>query len=277
VNGVYSLTVRDVGKTYRGGTAALSKIGFDIMPGEVVALLGPNGSGKSTLFRCIVGLEKADSGEIQISGVNVIAARGRKLQDIRTHVGLVFQKFNLVESLSVFHNVLFGAMGRTHNPLNWLPGTASHTERMRAMECLERVKLDHLADRKASALSGGQQQRVAIARMLMQDPKIILADEPVASLDPKAGQEVMDLLLDIARERGLTVVCILHQLDFAMKYADRILGLNAGKLILDSRKSELERGTLEALYGMKGFNELTEQPNIDVWNNESHVLTGGVV
>jgi phosphonate transport system ATP-binding protein len=276
VNGVYSLTVRDVGKTYRGGTAALSKISFDVTSGEVVALLGPNGSGKSTLFRCIVGLEKADSGEIQIDGVNVIAARGRKLQDIRTHVGLVFQKFNLVESLSVFHNVLFGAMGRSHNPLNWLPGTASNMERMRAMECLERVKLDHLADRKASALSGGQQQRVAIARMLMQDPKIILADEPVASLDPKAGQEVMDLLLDIARERGLTVVCILHQLDFAMKYADRILGLNAGKLILDSRKSELERGTLEALYGMN-FNELTEQPDIDVWNNESHVLTGGMV
>jgi phosphonate transport system ATP-binding protein len=245
---MFSLTVNKLCKTYTNGTVALSEVSFEISPGEIVVLLGPNGSGKSTLFRSIVGLEKATSGNIIIDGMDIAQVSGRKLRSIRTRVGLVFQKFNLVENLSAFHNVLFGAMGRTRSPLNWLPIMASNEERTRAMICLERVNLRHLADRRADALSGGQQQRVAIARMLMQDPEIILADEPVASLDPKAGQEVMDLLWDIVKERGLTVVCTLHQLDFAYKYADRIIGLRNGRLVMDDLAADTNLEKLARLY-----------------------------
>ncbi len=243
-----SVAAQDVVKRFPGGTIALAGVDLRIEPGERVVLLGPNGSGKSTLLRCMVGLEPISSGSIRIGDVEVTTARGRLLRETRGQVGFVFQHFNLVGSLSVFHNVLHGALGRTHGMASWWPLTAPQKERDQAMTCLGRVGLDHLAERRADTLSGGQKQRLALARTLMQRPRLMLADEPVANLDPKAGREVMELLWSIAREQGLTIICALHQLDLARQYGDRLVGLHQGRVVLDSPVGLVGRNELEHLY-----------------------------
>ncbi|MGK7928642.1 MAG: phosphonate ABC transporter ATP-binding protein [Spirulina sp.] len=243
-----SLTVRQLSKTYRNGTIALKNVNFRARPGEGIVLLGSNGSGKSTLLRCIVGLEKVSGGSIHVGNATIETATKNQLRLLRRQMGLVFQQFNLVGSLSAFHNVLQGALGRSTGPRYWFPATAPQRERERVMQCLDRVKLAHLAGQRVDTLSGGQQQRVAIARMLMQDPSLILVDEPVASLDPQAGREAMDLLWDIVRERQLTVVCTLHQLDLARDYADRIIGLRDGEVQIDAPPHQLNPRDLHWLY-----------------------------
>lgn len=251
-----SLKIEQLSKVYENGTTALSNVSFSALPGEGIVLLGANGSGKSTLLRCIVGLEQATSGKILIGDCAINTINQRKLRQVRRKVGLVFQRFNLVGSLSTFHNVLHGALGRSRGPRYWFPATAPRQERQRAMYCLERVNLAHLAQQRADTLSGGQQQRVAIARTLMQDPDLLLVDEPVASLDPKAGREVMDLLWDIVQERGLTVVCSLHQIHLAREYADRIIGLKAGRIFLDQSAIDLGKEELDELYQWQQQKEL---------------------
>lgn len=243
-----SLSVSNLCKRFPDGTQALKDVSFEVTPGERVVLLGANGSGKSTLMGCAVRLEEATSGSVSIGGIETTKARGRRLREVRRGVGTVFQQFHLVGNLSVFHNTLHGALGRNRGPRGWFPATAPAGERRRAMECLERVDLDHLAERRADTLSGGQQQRTALARMLMQDPQLVLADEPVASLDPTAGRKVMDLLWEIGHERRMTVVCTLHQLDLALDYAERIIGLKDGRVVLDRPVAEVDRRELEALY-----------------------------
>lgn len=242
------VTAQDVEKRFPGGTVALAGVDLTVEPGERVVLLGPNGSGKSTMLRCIVGLEPVSSGSIRIGEVEVTTARGRLLRQTRGQVGFVFQRFNLVGSLSVFHNVLHGALGRTRSIASWWPITAPQQERDEAMACLGRVGLDHLATRRADTLSGGQQQRLAMARTLMQRPRLILADEPVANLDPRAGREVMELLWSIGREQGLTIICALHQLDLARQYGDRLVGLHQGRVVLDTPGGLVDRLQLERLY-----------------------------
>jgi phosphonate transport system ATP-binding protein len=239
--------VREVAKNYPDGTRVLEAVDFSIAPGEGVVLLGANGCGKSTLLRCMLGLEPLSKGSITIGGVDVGRARGGELRRLRAGIGSVFQQFNLVGNLSVFQNVLFGRLGR-HGLIRSLTATASQGARDRAMESLDRVGLAHLAGRRTDTLSGGQQQRVAIARMLMQEARIVFADEPVASLDPRAGREVMDLLFEIVRERGLTVVCVLHQLDLARTYADRIIGLKGGRVAVDAAPAAVPDAALAALY-----------------------------
>jgi len=161
--------------------------------------------------------------------------------------------------LSVFQNVLFGALGEVKTPFHTFATFASNELRNKAMECLCRVGLAHLARKRADQLSGGQKQRVAIARMLMQDPKIVLADEPIASLDPKAGREVMDLLFDIVREKKLTVVCILHQLEIAMQYSDRIIALKNGQVVIDENREAIEVGAFDCLYDQE-LTDVQEEP-----------------
>ncbi len=243
-----SLKISDLTKVYPNGTVALDQVSFSAQPGEGIVLLGANGSGKSTLLRCILGLETATSGDISIGNWQLSQLNAQQLRQMRSQVGMVFQKFHLVGSLSAFHNVLHGALGRSSSPRYWFPATAPEIERKRAMECLDRVNLSHIAKQRADTLSGGQQQRVAIARTLMQHPKLILVDEPVASLDPQAGREVMDLLWSIVKEQGLTVICTLHQLEFAKEYSDRIIGLQNGKIHMDTTVKSLEDQDLTLLY-----------------------------
>jgi phosphonate transport system ATP-binding protein len=242
------ITVHNLSKSFPDGTVALDGVDVSIEPGERVVLLGPNGSGKSTLLRCAVGLEKATSGRIAVGVVEATSARGRRLREVRRRIGFVFQHSNLVGNLSAFHNVLHGSLGRSRGPWCWHPATAPKEERHKALVCLERVELGHLAARRASQLSGGERQRVALARVLMQEPEMILADEPVASLDPKAGKQVMDLLWELARERGLTIVCTLHQVDLAREYAERLVGLRDGRVMFDGRADAIDRDALRRLY-----------------------------
>jgi len=231
-----ALQVRGLNKTFARGIRALDDVSLTVHKGEMVALLGPSGSGKSTLIRHLSGLVTSDpkGGHVEAMGLTV-QSQGRlsnNVRDVRSRVGVVFQQFNLVGRLSVMTNVLMGSLARVPDwrTLTFLFGKE---EKRRAMAALERVGLAQFAWQRASTLSGGQQQRVAIARTLMQDPEIILADEPIASLDPESATRVMELLLRINEEDGITVVVSLHQVEFALRYCRRVIALQLGRVIYD--------------------------------------------
>ena len=237
-------------KAFPNGHRALDGVDLRVEPGESVALVGSNGAGKSTLLRCLVRLVEPTEGRMSIDGADVRAAGRSELRRIRADVGFVFQKYPLVSRVSAFHNVLHGAMGR-QGARCLSPLSAPRDVRREAMECLDRVGLADLATQRAGTLSGGQQQRVAVARMLLQRPRLILADEPVASLDPVAGVEVMELLRDVATERGLTVIAALHQLDYAIRFTERIVGLHGGRLKLDRTSADCLAVDLVGIYDSK--------------------------
>jgi phosphonate transport system ATP-binding protein len=242
------LRVQDVHVSYRS-LQVLQGVSFDLHRGEGAVLLGANGCGKSTLMRTLNGLQRATRGRIEIDGRDITQLPGRALRAARRDMGYVFQQFGLVPQLTAFQNVLFGVMGqRPLGILGCLNLTASSEDRDAAMHCLDRVGLADRAKHRPTELSGGQQQRVAIARMLMQRPQIVIADEPVASLDPKAGREVLALLWRIVEEEGLTLLCTLHQLDLAEEFASRVIGLRAGRVAIDASLDRLNRAELEALY-----------------------------
>ena len=232
---------------------ALDEVTLDIRPGEMVALIGASGSGKSTLLRHIAGLARGDGetdGVVEVHGAPV-QARGRLAAGIRrtrAGIGFVFQQFNLVGRLPVMTNVLTGALGRV--PL-WrsILGLFPHADRALAWEALERVGIADKAWVRASSLSGGQQQRAAIARTLVQKARVILADEPIASLDPEASRRVMDTLAAINAEDGVTVVVSLHQVDFALRYCPRIVALKKGSVVYDGPSAALTQRLLRDLYG----------------------------
>jgi len=227
-----------------GGRAALLDIAFDVHAGEMLALLGPSGAGKTTLFRCLAGLSPPDAGTVLLRGRDVAHLRGRE----RRHVAVVFQQFNLVGRLSALDNVLAGRLG--HVPA-WrgILRRFARADLLLALACLERVGLLEHAHQRADTLSGGQQQRVAIARALAQQPDVIIADEPVASLDPRIGAGILELLKSICHGDGVAVVCSLHQPELARRYADRVLGLRAGRIVVDLPAAALDQAALDALYG----------------------------
>jgi len=243
------IEIADLGKTYPGATApALTEVSLSVGRGEVVVLLGLSGSGKSTLLRHIDGLETPTTGSVVALGESVPALRGRALRSLRGRIGFIFQQFELVGPLTVLENVLTGSLATLRGPRVGIRSyPRSHRER--ALGHLDRVGLLDRAYQRADTLSGGQQQRVAIARALMQDPEILLADEPVASLDPESSGQVMSLIREIAAERGLTVVCSLHQVDLALGWGDRIVGLRAGRVVLDTRTDDLTKDQVMEIYG----------------------------
>jgi phosphonate transport system ATP-binding protein len=242
------LAVEGAVKTFDGESRVLDDVSFSIPHGQAVALIGHNGSGKSTLLRCCLRLIEPTAGRIRILDSDVSAARGRALHAVRSRVGFIFQQHNLVPRLCALTNVLHGAQARRKGPRVWFQSLARSEDRKEAMHCLDRVGLAHLAERRADQLSGGESQRVAIARALMQRPRIVMADEPVASLDPSAGEEVMRLFLDLIRDEGLTLVFISHNLEHALRYADRILGLRGGRLTLDESAERQSVSDLRGLY-----------------------------
>lgn len=229
------------------GTTALAGVDLDVARGELLVLLGLSGSGKSTLLRCLNGLHRPTSGEVTVAGTRVDRASGRELRRLRTGVGFVFQQFNLVGRLTCLENVLIGGLGRVRGPRY---GVSTYPRRMReeALAQIERVGLGEVAYQRADTLSGGQQQRVAIARTLLQQPQLVLADEPVASLDPENAGAVMDLLVRVCAEEGLTVVCTLHQVDLALGWADRLVGLRHGEKVLDRPAAGLTRDDAMSVY-----------------------------
>ncbi|WP_413378537.1 phosphonate ABC transporter ATP-binding protein [Alkalihalobacillus sp. 1P02AB] len=253
------IQVNHLSKTYSNGVEALKDVHFEIKQGEKVVLLGHNGSGKSSLFRCISQFEKPTTGNVLVNGTDMTNLSRRKLRKYRRQIGVVFQHFNLVYNLSVFQNVLFGAMGRVAFYPQVFAPFASSEIRMEAMKCLEQVGLSELANRRADELSGGQKQRVAIARMLMQKPSIVLADEPIASLDPKAGKEIMALLKEVTESNGMTVISILHHIDIALEFGDRVIALKQGEKVLDFPVSQIERHSLSRLYDLEELDKREEE------------------
>ncbi|MGV0744813.1 phosphonate ABC transporter ATP-binding protein [Mycolicibacterium sp. XJ870] len=243
-----AIDVTNLRVRYRRTTAdALAGLNLQVAQGQTVALIGTNGAGKSTLLRCLVRLIEPAEGTIAIGGTDVTALSRGKLRAVRRDVGFVFQRFHLIPRLSAFHNVVHGGMGRRGTRCAW-PLTSPSDIRADAMECLDRVGLSAFADRRVENLSGGQQQRVAIARMLMQRPSIILADEPVASLDPASAQAVMELMCSIAAERNVTVVMALHQIELALRYSDRVVGLRNGVVEFDRPAADCDAVQLNPVF-----------------------------
>ena len=232
--GMPVVEVTNLVKTFDNGRVrALDDVTFSVPEGQLCVIIGLSGSGKSTLLRHLNGLHSPTSGSVTVLGERVDQLKGKRLRQLRSQVGFVFQQFNIVGRLSCLENVLSGALGRVWGPRM---GVLSYPRSLReeALQQLERVGLGDRAFQRTDTLSGGQQQRVAIARTLMQKPKIVLADEPVASLDPEISGQVMDVLFQACVEDQITVLCSLHQVDLAMGWAGRLIGLQDGKVVLDS-------------------------------------------
>ena len=244
-------SVRDVSKTF-GARKALNGVSVEVGAGEMVALIGPSGSGKSTLLRSITGLQSIDAGAgtITVFG-EVVQKNGRVTGQVRTarqKLGMIFQQFNLVGRLSLFSNVMLGALGRIPGWKGAL-GLWPSADKRKAMEALHRVGVSDYAAQRANTLSGGQQQRGAIARALVQGAQAILADEPVASLDPVSARKVMELLVELNQRDGLGVIVTLHQVDYAIRYCDRVIALQAGKVVYDGPSTGLDTKRLIDIYG----------------------------
>lgn len=241
------LTLENVEKSF-AAAAAVNGVSLEIQHGQFVAVIGRSGAGKSTLIRMINRLVQPSSGRIMFDGVDVTKLRGEALRRWRGQAAMIFQNFNLAPRLDVLTNVLVGA-SLDVSQLRRLIGAYRREDRLRAARLLENLGLLEKALERAERLSGGQQQRVAIARALMQRPKLILADEPVASLDPHNSAVVMDALRHINREQGITVLCNLHSLEIARAYADRIVALRAGRVVFDGRPNELDERVVQDVYG----------------------------
>jgi len=242
------LVIENVTKIYDNGFKALDNVSFEVPDGQFVALIGLSGSGKSTLLRCINRLIEPTSGRIIWNGQDVTAISDEEIRYLRRRIGFIFQQFNLVKRSLVLTNVLSGRLGYT-NPLFSLMNYFPSADKERALANLQRVGIGNQAYKKASELSGGQQQRVAIARALMQDPELMLADEPVASLDPATSHGVMKYLENLNKEDGLTVLCSLHFLSLARTYADRVIALKDGKLEFDGGPDEIDNTRFKEIYG----------------------------
>jgi phosphonate transport system ATP-binding protein len=244
------LKVEHLSKTYPNGTQAITDVSFEVADGEFLAVIGLSGSGKSTLLRCINRLIDPTSGTVTWDGVDVTAAQGAELRRIRRQIGMIFQQFNLVKRSPVITNVLAGRLGYV-NPLQSLLGYFSAEDQARAMASLEQVGLTDKAHVRADSLSGGQQQRVGVARALMQDPKLILADEPVASLDPVLAHSILKYLEQLNKERKVTVLCSLHFLDLVHRYATRAIALKDGKVVFEGLPQEIDDAQFKAIYGQE--------------------------
>ncbi len=242
------LKIENLTKIYENGFKALDNISLDIPDGQFVSIIGLSGSGKSTLLRCINRLIDPTDGRILWDGLDVTAATDDELRQIRRRIGMIFQQFNLVKRSSVMTNVLSGRLGYI-NPVYSLINYVPRQEKVRAIEALERVGIADKAGNRASALSGGQQQRVGIARALMQEPELMLADEPVASLDPATSHSVMKYLVQLNKEDGITILCSLHFLSLARAYADRVVALKDGKIEFDGLPSEIDDERFKMIYG----------------------------
>lgn len=244
------LKVENLTKVYPNGTQALKNVSFEVEEGEFLAVIGLSGSGKSTLLRCINRLIEPTSGKIFWDDLDITAASGAEIRKVRRQIGMVFQQFNLVKRSSVYTNVLSGRLGyvNTFSSLFYLFSDEDHK---RAMSSLEQVGLGDKAHVRADSLSGGQQQRVGIARALMQEPRLILADEPVASLDPVLAHSILKYLEQLNKERGITILCSLHFLDLVHRYATRAIALKDGELVFQGLPKEIDDDQFKAIYGQE--------------------------
>lgn len=242
------LEFQNVSKSYTNGVHALKNVSFTVSEGEFISIIGTSGSGKSTILRSINKLIPINDGKIIFDNESVSDQKGKNLKHLRRKIGIIFQNYNLVYSLSVLQNVLHGCLGYMGG-IKGIAGIYSEEDKKRAISLLEELGMEQFCYNRASDLSGGQKQRVGIARAIMQNPKLLLCDEPIASLDPSSARTIMDLLKDMTQKRNIACIVNLHQLDAAVKYSTKIIGLSKGQIVFYGKPSELTDEVIERIYG----------------------------
>ncbi|WP_277296508.1 phosphonate ABC transporter ATP-binding protein [Succinatimonas hippei] len=250
-----------VSKIYSNGVHALKNVSFEIKEGEFVSIIGPSGSGKSTLLRAVNQLITISEGKIILDDEEISKQKGKDLRNQRRKVGMIFQNYNLVYSLSVLQNVLHGRLGYMSG-LNGILGRYKEEDKIEALNLLNELGLKDFAYNRAADLSGGQKQRVGIARAIMQNPKILLCDEPIASLDPSSAKTIMDLLKSMTAKRNIACLVNLHQLDVAVNYSTRIIGLSKGQIMFNDNPENLNAAMIEKIYG-------TSRENLMIGNTQN--------
>ena len=243
-----TLQIQDLTKQYTRGQSVLQGVSLALDSEGITAVIGPSGAGKSTLLRCINRLVEPTSGRVIFHGTDLVALHGRELREYRRRIGMVFQEFNLVERLSVIENLLSGRLGYVPPWRAWLRRFLEEDIR-RAFDLLEQLGLREFAAKRADALSGGQRQRVWIGRALMQEPELLLADEPTSSLDPRTSAEIMETMATLARERHIPVIVNMHDVNLAARFADRMIGMTDGRIVFDGPPSALTTEVLATIYG----------------------------
>lgn len=251
------LELQNVSKTYDNATKALQDISLEFIEGEFVSIIGPSGAGKSTLLRCINRLIEVSQGAIMFDGQDITCVKGKELRKVRTKAGMIFQNYNLVNRLSVVENVLHGRLGYK-STFSGSIGHYTEREKENAFMLIEKLGLSEQAYKRCDELSGGQKQRVGIARALMQEPKLILCDEPIASLDPSSSKIIMDYLRDINRTMNITCLVNLHQVDVAINYSERIIGITSGQVVFDGPSQFLDADTIHDIYQSTGGGLITD-------------------
>lgn len=244
------LKVEKLGKSYNADTKVLSDVSFEVEAGEFISIIGPSGAGKSTLLRCMNRMVEIDEGKVIFDGNDVGSLSKKELRKMRTNIGMIFQHYNLVPRLSVIENVLHGRFGYK-TTVQGILGRFTEDEKEQAFYLLKKLGIEEHAYKRCDQLSGGQQQRVGIARALIQEPKILLCDEPIASLDPNASKVIMDYLKSITMELNITCIVNLHQVEIARSYSDRIIGLSKGGVVFDGQSFRLSTDSTDLIYGTK--------------------------
>lgn len=243
------LRIENLSKKYPGSEiAALKSANFEVKKGRMIGVIGPSGAGKSTLLRCVNRLIEPTEGSVFIEEKEITKMSGKAIKNARRRVGMIFQNYNLVGRLTVMQNVMHGRLGYM-STIDGVLGRYSESDKKRAVQLLEKTGLHPFMYNRANELSGGQKQRVGIVRALMQDPAILLCDEPIASLDPASALVVMDLIRDLCREQNIACIVNLHQVDVALKYCERIIGMHEGKIIYDGPSTGLKQNVIEEIYG----------------------------
>jgi len=268
------LRITELSKRYKTGDDALTKVSLEVPDGQVLGLIGPSGAGKSTLIRCVNRLVEPTSGAIDLNGAQIQKMGSRKLRKARRRIGMIFQEYALVERLSVMENVLSGRLGYVGFWASWFR-KYPQKDIDEAFRLLERVGLDHMVTKRADELSGGQRQRVGIARALIQDPELLLVDEPTASLDPKTSRQIMRLICELCEERNLSAIINIHDVALAKLFVQRIVGLQAGQVVFDGSPESLDSDVLTQIYGEEDWeataNDKTNTAN-DANADESDAL-----
>ena len=242
------MTIENLNKEYSKGKSVLKDVNFEIKQGELLSIIGPSGAGKSTLLRSINRMIEPTSGKITFNEQNITNVKGKELRRMRTNIGMIFQHYNLVDRLSVYENVMHGTLGYK-NSLQGIFSLYTESEKEEALDIITELGIGDHIYKRCDELSGGQKQRVGIARALVQKPKIILCDEPIASLDPSSSRVIMEHLRKICSEKGITVIVNLHQVDVAKNYSDRIIGLNSGEIVFNGHPAEINKEVIQAVYG----------------------------
>nr|WP_135466009.1 phosphonate ABC transporter ATP-binding protein [Crenalkalicoccus roseus] len=253
------LSVEGLSKRYPTGDLALDDVDLQVPAGQVMALIGPSGAGKSTLIRCVNRLVEPSAGRVRLEGEEITGLGATALRRARRRMGMIFQEYALVERLTVMENVLSGRLGYTGFWASWFR-RFPRRDVEQAFRLLDRVGLAHMADKRADALSGGQRQRVGILRALMQDPALLLVDEPTASLDPRTSRQIMRLLVELCEERGLAAIINIHDVALARDFARRIVGLRAGRIVFDGPPEALDAEVLTRIYGEEDWSRALRRP-----------------